>query len=249
MRLSVIVPMYNEAKRFRNGVVPILTYLSEKHPTTEVILVDDGSDDETAQKAEMALKEFPNLETQLISLRHHAGKGAAVKHGMLAAHGTYRMFIDADHALPIDSIEDALPKLEFEFDIVIGSRSLYKGKGTLSPPWWRQHMGRILNWVLRIFMQLPHSDTQCGFKVFSKYAAEICFSKQTLDGFAFDVELLWVAKKYKLRIYEMPILLTHVGESRVRIVRDSLKMLQDLIKIRQLHVDTNDTKERKSKHL
>ena len=232
--LSVVIPMFNESARLESGVASVLKHLARMHPCAEVILADDGSTDDTAPRATALLREFPNLSGQVLSLPH-AGKGAAVRLGMLKAGGEIRVFLDADNATPIEELDRLLPMVRTDRTIIIGSRALNPSLLERRQPWWREHMGRTFNHLLRLIVSLPYKDTQCGFKLFGKMAAEKCFSQQTLLGFAFDVELLWIARKENLEVWEIPVRWRHVPESRVHPIRHSFQMAMDTFRIRFRH--------------
>ncbi len=224
--------MYNEAERFQVGLIPILKYLEVKFPRSEVLLVDDGSHDDTSTKLKELINGFPNLAVKAISFAVNRGKGAAVREGMRKATGTYRLFADADNATPIEEIERLLPMVKTSESIVIGSRGLDSTKLEVRQPWWRERAGRIFNALLRFIVGLPFHDTQCGFKLFGAKAAEICFRKQRLDGFAFDVELLWIARSHHFPVTEVPVRWRHVPQSRVQLLTHGFRMAIDALRIR-----------------
>lgn len=226
--------MYNEAIRIGTGVKAILDHLSSHYPGTQVILVNDGSQDDTAAQAATLLEDYPTLAGELLSIPR-TGKGGAVQAGMKKGSGEIRLFADADNATPIEELDRLLPMVESEETIVIGSRAVDRSLLEQRQPWWRERMGRTFNLLLRTLVNLPYKDTQCGFKLFGKKAAEICFSKQTLTGFAFDVELLWIANREGLKVREVPVRWRHVPDSRVHPIRHSLHMAMDALRIRLRH--------------
>jgi dolichyl-phosphate beta-glucosyltransferase len=232
--LTVVIPMFNESTRLESGVRPALRYLADHHPGAEVILVNDGSHDDTALRAAALLKEFPTLRGELLSLPR-TGKGGAVRAGMLKGSGDVRVFLDADNATPIEELDRLLPMVQNDRTIVIGSRAIDTSLLEQRQPWWRQGMGRTFNRFLRLIVDLPYKDTQCGFKLFGKTAAETCFGGQTLRGFAFDVEILWIAKKQGFEVLETPVRWRHMPESRVHPIRHSLQMAIDTLRIRFRH--------------
>jgi dolichyl-phosphate beta-glucosyltransferase len=229
--LSVVVPMFNESPRLTEGVGTTLTHLSQTYPGCQVILVDDGSFDDTAAKAEHLLERFPEISGKLLRLVR-TGKGGAVKAGMLQATGDVRVFLDADNATPIEELDRLLPMVKNDRTIVIGSRALDRSLLEYRQPWWREGMGRTFNHFLRLLVDLPYRDTQCGFKLFGRTAADACFSRQTVSGFAFDVELLWIARKERFTVLEVPVRWRHIRDSRVAPLRHSLQMAKDVIRIR-----------------
>jgi len=227
--------MFNEAGRMEHSLRPMLSYVDRHRLRGEVILVDDGSRDDTLDRARELLLTLENSRGTAISLGVNRGKGAAVREGMMNAVGDVRLFADADNATPIEELDRLLPMVSSPRHIVIGSRSIDRSMLEIRQPWWREHMGKSFNLILRSLVGLPFHDTQCGFKLFGAEAARICFSRQKLDGFAFDVELLWVARLQGLEVRETPVRWRHVEESRVDPVRDSLRMLRDALKVRLLH--------------
>ena len=233
--LSIVVPMFDEADRLDRGLAPILDHLSARHAGAEVLLVDDGSRDATVARANALLALHPRLRGRLLALERNYGKGAAVRAGMLAATGVVRGFVDADNAPPIEELDRLLPLVRSPRQIVIGSRGLDAALLEQRQPWWRERMGRGFNFLLRAGLGIPHRDTQCGFKLFGLEAAELCFTRQTIDGFAFDLEVLWVAGMEGLDVVEVPVRWRHVSQSRVHAVRDSIRMALDAWRIRRRH--------------
>lgn len=232
---SLIVPMFNEAGRMERTLRPMLSFVDQHHLRGEVVLVDDGSTDQTFARAQELLQTLENSRGTAITLGVNRGKGAAVREGMKKATGSVRLFADADNATPIEELDRLLPMVSSPRHIVIGSRSIDRSLLEVRQPWWRERMGKSFNLILRSIVGLPFHDTQCGFKLFGEEAAEICFSRQKLDGFAFDVELLWIARLHGLEVTETPVRWRHVDESRVDPLRDSLRMLRDALKVRWLH--------------
>lgn len=236
--LSVIIPSYNEQKNISRGVLDQVTqFLKEQDYTWEVILSDDGSTDGTTK----ILEEFAQKNKGVKVLKNiHAGKGPTVQSGMLAANGEWRLFTDFDQSTPLKEVKKLL-KYTNEYDVIIGSREII-GATRDKEPWYRHLMGRGFNLLVQILAIPGILDTQCGFKLFSASAAENLFSnliiygrqKQRSDAFtgAFDVEALFLAKKYDLQVREVPILWKHFETDRVSPVKDSLRMLFDIMKIR-----------------
>lgn len=226
--LSIVIPAYNEEVRITQTLETLVDYLQRQSYSWEVVVADDGSEDATASLIEAAANQHPGI--RLVSLDHR-GKGWAVKGGMLSAQGRYRFLADADLSMPIEHLERFLPPNLDEFDIAIGSREA-PGSRRFNEPLRRHLMGRVFNWMVRLLAVRGFSDTQCGFKCFSATAAQRLFSLQKLDGFAFDVELLYLARKLGLRIIEVPIEWHHSPESKVRLVRDSIRMGRDMLRVR-----------------
>lgn len=227
MRLSLIIPAYNEEERLGDTLTKTFAYFSAQSYDAEVIVVDDGSRDSTAA---LVRESFPQVH--LISYRPNRGKGYAVKSGMLAASGEYRMFFDADGSTPIEEVEKLWPRFDAGADVVIGSRSLPESDVRVRQHFLREMMGRTFNFFVKTVLQEPFIDTQCGFKAFTARSVDIIFTRQRLDRFAFDTELLYIAAKHSLRIDEVPVLWRNSPRSRVRIVRDSARMFIELFRIR-----------------
>ena len=232
--LSVIIPAYNEERRLPETLETVSAYLRGKPFEWEIIVADDGSNDSTSDVVDRAAREDERVK--LLALPHR-GKGWAVKNGMLAASGEYRFLCDADLSMPIHLLERLLPEHTpsqehaASLDIVIGSREA-PGAIRIGEPRRRWLMGRVFNAVTRILATPGISDTQCGFKVFSDTAAETLFELQTLDGFAFDAEILFLARRRGFGIVEVGIDWHYRSESKVRPIRDGWNTLRDLVIIR-----------------
>ena len=224
--LSVVIPAYNEARRLGPSLEALRRRLELRFARFELIVVDDGSRDGTAALA----RGFSGA--RLIELGRNRGKGAAVREGMLAAKGDFALFTDADLSTPIEEVEPFLDRLKAGADIVIGSRALPGSELRVRQSRLRESMGKIFNRVMRALCGLPYRDTQCGFKAFTKDAARAVFSRARIDGFAFDVEALTIARSLRLKVEERPVPWTNSPDSRVRIVRHSLEMLRDVLRIR-----------------
>ena len=227
--LSIIMPAYNEEERIGESVTGVLAYLDRQPFTWEVIVVDDGSGDRTREVVEDVGRV---LEAPVrVIPAPHGGKGWAVRRGMLAASGAYRFMADADMAMPIEQIDRFLDRMKEGHDVVIGSRQVEGARRFDEPP-GRHLRGRVFNWLVRLLAVRGFYDTQCGFKCFTGAAAEALFGAMSTDGFGFDVELLYLAKKRGLSIVEIPIDWRHHPSSRVSPMRDSFVMLKDIIRIR-----------------
>lgn len=239
LTLSVIIPSYNEQRNVQAGVLePVLTYLQHQSYTWELILSDDGSSDGTSA----ALQDFAQRDDRIRVLANaHAGKAPTVTAGMLAATGKWRLFTDFDQSTPISELEKLWPWTEKGYDVVIGSREIAGAKRDVEP-WYRHLMGRGFNIVVQLLTISGISDTQCGFKLFSQDATQVLFPKlrvygsQTVRGDAFtgafDVELLYLAKKNRYLIKEVPIYWQHRPTDRVSPLKDSLRMFRDVFKIK-----------------
>lgn len=232
--LSIIIPAYNEEKRVLPTLAKIGAYLSKRGFPYEIIIVDDGSTDNTLHM----VKNFACSHNHIAVLANerNSGKGYSVKKGMLSAKGKYIFFTDADLSTPIEEIEKCLPYLTDGYDVVIGSRSLPESDITIHQPWYREKMGKIFNFMVHMVLIQGIVDTQCGFKGFKKEVVKTVFTRCSIDGFSFDVEALYLARKFNFKIKELPIRWENSALSKVNPVRHSLQMFKDLflIKIKDL---------------
>jgi len=227
--LSIIVPALNEEGRLPDTLAQISGFLQAQRYTAEVLVVDNGSTDRTAEIA----AEFSRSHSGFRLLQHpRRGKGLALRLGMRAARGEYRFICDADLSMPIEEMNRFLPPGLEGYDIAIASREA-PGAVRYGEPAYRHWIGRIFNALVRV-LAVPHfQDTQCGFKCFRASVAEDLFSVQRLDGWTFDVEVLFIGLQRGYRVVEVPIPWTYNPGSRVRPLRDSLTMLADLFRIRR----------------
>jgi len=228
LHLSVVIPAYNEASRLPETLAAINEYLTARPYTWEVIVADDGSEDDTAEIVREFGKTHPGF---VVHTFPHRGKGGAVKRGMIEAVGAYRFLCDADLSMPIDLLDRLLPPSAPAVDIVIGSREA-EGANRIGEPRGRWLMGRVFNSFTRLLAAPGIRDTQCGFKVFRGEAADNLFRSQTLDGFAFDAEILFLARKRGFTVAEVGIDWYYRSESKVRPFRDGWRTLRDLVLIR-----------------
>ena len=226
--LSVVIPAYNEERRLPETLETVCAYLATQAYSWEIVVADDGSDDATPAIVARAAQK--DQRVKLLSLPHR-GKGWAVKNGMLAACGELRFLCDADLSMPIVLLDRLLPGGDSPLDVVIGSREA-PGARRIGEPRRRWLMGRVFNTMTRILATPGIDDTQCGFKVFRATAAETLFSLQTLNGFAFDAEILFLARRRGFRMAEIGIDWHYRSESKVRPIRDGLRTLRDLLIIR-----------------
>ncbi len=226
--LSVIIPAFNEAERIVSSLNSVAAYLGAQTYAWEILIVDDGSADDTASLVSRAAQELNGVR---LLRREHFGKGWAVRAGMLEARGIYRFMCDADLAMPIEWLNEFLEKMDAGADIVIGSREIF-GARRYDEPLYRHLRGRIFNWVVRAVAIRGFQDTQCGFKCFSEAAADSLFSRQRTRGMGFDVEILYLAAKLGYSVLEMPVEWRHQPGSKVRPGLDSLDMLKDTLLIR-----------------
>lgn len=229
IELSVVIPAYNEAGRLPGTLEQVLAHLSHHGPSFEVLAVDDGSTDHTAE----LVKRIAARDERVRLIREpHRGKGAAVRSGALAAVGRRVIFCDADLSSPVEELT-RLPKLlgEASVQVVIASRE-GQGANRVGEPFYRHLMGRVFNFVVRTLAVPGVRDSQCGLKCFTHQAARDIFTRQTVEGFGFDVEILFLARKRGYRIREVPVTWRHVPASRVDPLRDTLRMLSDVLRVR-----------------
>jgi len=232
--LSIIVPAYNEATRLGNSLRAIVTYLNENFPEAELIVVDDGSSDKTAQIARARLDEGGNLRTSLISYKSNLGKGRAVRLGLQAARGEIALFSDADLSTPITESPKLIEPIETGVcDLAFGSRALDRELIGVRQSWRREQGGRVFNLAVRLATGLPFWDTQCGFKAFRMSVCRPLIEAATIDRFGFDVELLYLAYKAGLKLKEIPVRWDHNEGSKINLASDSFKMLGEVGLIRQ----------------
>lgn len=227
--ISIIIPAFNEALRLPATLDRIERYLSTASITAEVIVVDDGSRDGTADVVRRRVGQWPQLK--LLAAERNGGKGAAVRLGMAAAHGRYRIFSDADLSVPIDDVEKLLRALRGGAGVAIASRGLRQSQVELHQPWYRETMGKIFNVLVRIFVFGGVHDTQCGFKAFTAEVADRVFPVLQTRGFGFDVEVLYRARKAGYRIEEIPTRWINSPQSRVHPIRHSTAMFLELLAI------------------
>src|SRR3990170_5983554 len=229
--MSIVIPAYNEEKRIRGSLSETCTYMSGSGMDYEVIVVDDGSSDGTSRIVESMVTDFPKV--RLVRYEKNRGKGHALRTGVLVTKGDFVLVMDADLSTPMEELRKLMPYLsEGGFDIAIGSRALALSDIIRKQPWWRRGMGKTFNKIVKALVIGGFSDTQCGFKLFIGEIARSLFGEAKIDRFAYDVEILALAKKKGYRIKEVPIRWINSPESRVDPVKDSLQMLADLVRIR-----------------
>lgn len=236
--LTVIVPAYNEAERLGAALPPVLAWLDGYAPTAQVLLVDDGSTDTTLAVCHRLAASDPRL--QVASLGRNRGKGAAVRRGVELADRDWILFTDADFSTPIAELPRLSALAEAGAPIVIGSRDHKEARVERRQPLYRETMGRIFNRIVQAMALPGFSDTQCGFKLFRADVARRCFSRQTIERFAFDVEVLYVARQLGYRIEEVGVCWRNDDRSTVHPVRDASRMLVDVARIRYRHRGHSD---------
>lgn len=228
--LSIIIPAFNEVERIGKTIEKVVDYLNKKDFTWDIIVVDDGSTDGTLN----LLKKYDKY-VKYISQGKNKGKGAAIRRGMLESDSQFRIFTDADLSTPIYEIEKILPILNSGVDVCIGSRALDRKMVKEHQPFYREWMGRVFNGFVQMIVFRGISDTQCGFKGFTADAANKIFSNAKINGFSFDVEALYLARKYGLNIVQVPVEWYNDARSKVSPIKDSYNMFKELFKIRKLH--------------
>jgi dolichyl-phosphate beta-glucosyltransferase len=222
--LSVVIPAYNEERRLVPTLARIQQYLAAHGYRSEIIVVDNASSDRTSEVARAAGVRVLPEPTR--------GKGAAVRAGMLAASGEYVLFSDADLSTPIEEIEKLLAALRAGADVAIASRALPESNITVHQPWYRELVGRAGNVLVRALAVHGVADTQCGFKLFPHDSAQRLFGAQRMTGIAFDMEILFLAQRLRMKIAEVPVTWVDSPDSRIDRVRDSLDAIKDLVRIR-----------------
>jgi glycosyltransferase involved in cell wall biosynthesis len=229
---SVVIPCFNEAARIGQTVRATLEYLNSASPESELIVVNDGSTDETSTIARNALAPA-KIEARLLENFPNRGKGAAVGRGLLAAQRPIGLFFDADLSTPLSEIPKVIePIANGDVDLAFGSRALDRSLIGQHQPWRREQAGRVFNLLVRIATGLPFWDTQCGFKAFRLDVCRPILEAARIEGFAFDVELLYLADRAGLRLREIPVRWNHAEGSKVQFIHDSLGMLREVIALR-----------------
>ena len=227
---SIIIPAYNESERLAVSLPKVLDYLDRLGAPAEIVVVNDGSSDDTAEVARRFGRLHP--EVRLVENPGNRGKGYSVRHGMLAATGDVLLFTDADLSSPITEAGKLFEAIEHGADAAIGSRWLRAELQTERQPWHRQLYGRLFNLALRLTLGLNYRDTQCGFKAFTRAAAHTIFPRQRVERWGFDPELLFLANKFKLRTAEVPVAWAHDHRSKISPLRDGIKMGVEMLSVR-----------------
>lgn len=232
--ISIIVPAYEEQARLGDSVRQILAYVERGKLSAELIIVDDGSKDNTAGIAESAASDYPDLPSEIIRYETNRGKGFAVKTGLLAARAPLAVFSDADLSTPIEELPKLVEPIERgEYDVTFGSRALDRRLIGEHQPWRREQGGKVMNLIIKTMSGLPFADTQCGFKAFDMKKFRPLLEKMTVDRFGFDVEFLFVAAYHNLRLKEIPVRWNNVEGSKVNVLRDTRRMFTELNQIRR----------------
>jgi len=229
---SAVIPVFNEAGRLAKSLRLTIDYLADAAPESELIVVNDGSTDNSGSIAREILPSA-KIETRLLENCPNRGKGAAVRKGLFAARKPIGLFFDADLSTPLAEIPKLIePIARGEVDIAFGSRALDRHLIGNHQPWRREQSGRIFNLIVRITTGLSFWDTQCGFKAFRLDVCRPILEAAKIEGFAFDVELLYLARRAGLRLREIPVRWNHSEGSKIRLVHDSLRMLGEIVELR-----------------
>jgi glycosyltransferase involved in cell wall biosynthesis len=227
---SIIIPAYNESGRIRPTLDELLRYTQQRNWDVEILVVDDGSRDDTAQIVREYGKSHPHI--LLLENPGNRGKGFSVRNGMLHARGDICLFTDADLSSPISEAPKLFDAITAGADIAIGSRWLRSDLQTERQPLYRQAFGRIFNIVLRLFLGLNFADTQCGFKAFRHQAAQRIFPLQRIERWGFDPEILFLARRQGLTVKEVPVVWAHSEGTRLHPFRDGLRMFIEVLRVR-----------------
>lgn len=232
--LSIVIPAFNESERLGRPLRQVFAHLTKNRPKSEVIVVDDGSSDDTVAVAKRAFSEFPAIASRIVQYDGNRGKGFAVKTGLQQAAADVALFSDADLSTPIEEADKLVAPIEAgEYDVVFGSRALDRSLIGTHQPWRREQGGRVINLMIRTLSGLAFADTQCGFKAFNLAKFRPLLEMMTVDRFGFDVEFLYVAKYHGLRLAEVPVRWNDVAGSKVSAVRDTRRMVSELLQIRR----------------
>jgi glycosyltransferase involved in cell wall biosynthesis len=232
--LSVVIPAYNEGPRLPSTLERVAQYCAEGVEQAEILVVNDGSRDQTGALARRLAGERSSERLQIRVLENpgNRGKGYSVRHGMQEARGEWVLFSDADLSAPIEECEKLFAALGDRYQVAIGSRALDRSLIGVHQSVFRENAGRIFNLCMRLLTGLPFADTQCGFKLFRRDAAREIFRRQRLERFGFDVEVLYLARKLGYRTVEVPVRWNHVEGTKVSMAGDSLQMFVDLWRVR-----------------
>jgi dolichyl-phosphate beta-glucosyltransferase len=227
---SIVIPAYNESARIGATLKRVLAYVDSCAWKAEIIVVNDGSRDDTADVVRSFAAKDSRL--QLVENPGNRGKGYSVRNGMMHASGELLFFTDADMSSPIEEAPKLLEAIAAGADVAVGSRWLHSETQTQRQPLYRQLFGRIFNGALRIILGLRFADTQCGFKIFSRRAADIIFPLQKIERWGFDPELLFLAERFGFKVAEIPVAWAHSEGSRIRYFRDGMRMFWEMLRIR-----------------
>jgi dolichyl-phosphate beta-glucosyltransferase len=233
-KISIVVPAYNEAGRLGGSLRTIVAYLNDQREASELIVVDDGSIDNTAEVAEQSMGDAGAVATRVIRYEKNRGKGYAARTGLLAAQANIALFSDADLSTPITETPKLVdPIRRGKYDLTFGSRALDRRLIGVHQPWRREQGGRVFNLIVRLATGLPFWDTQCGFKAFRMNVCRPLIETAQIDRFGFDVELIYLAHLARLRLCEIPVRWDNDPASKVAVMRDSWRMVDEVRRIRR----------------
>lgn len=233
-QISIVIPAFEESERLGDSIRKILSYIKKENLDAELIIVDDGSKDNTTEVGKKVCGDFPELPTKVIRYEQNRGKGFAVKTGLLEAQGEVALFSDADLSTPITELPKLVkPIQDGEFDVTFGSRALDRSLIGTHQPWRREQGGKVFNFIVRTLTGLPFWDTQCGFKAFNMQKFRPLLELMQIDRFGFDVEFLYVANFKGLRLNEIPVRWDHCDGTKVSVFRDSQRMFNEVRLIRK----------------
>jgi dolichyl-phosphate beta-glucosyltransferase len=228
--LSIVIPAYNEQHRLASSLTKILDFVEREQLAAEVLIVDDGSSDETSRIAEGALAGRPG---RVLRNSENSGKGFSVRRGVLEASGRWVLMTDSDLSTPIEEYSRlAAVARDRDCDVVFGSRALPDSNVEIHQNWMRETMGKTFNLLIRMLTGLRHRDTQCGFKLMDRTRVKPLFERMVIDRFAFDVELLFLCDRFGLKVEEFPVTWRNDAQSRVSVLADPVNMLWDVIRVR-----------------
>ncbi len=232
--VSIVVPAFDEQDRLASPLSRILAYIGQSKLAAELIVVDDGSSDNTAEVARKLLSESPKIESKVIRYEPNRGKGFAVKTGLLASRAEIAIFTDADLSTPIEELPKLVEPIRAgEYDVTFGSRAIDRSLIGTHQPWRREQGGRVMNQIIKQMSGLRFYDTQCGFKAFNMLEFRPLLDLMTIDRFGFDVEFLFVAQYHGLKLAEIPVRWNDVAGSKVSVFRDTRRMFSELYQIRK----------------
>ena len=230
VRYSIVIPAYNETQRIGRALEQIVAWVRQEGLTAEILVVDDGSRDNTPDLVREHASRHPII--RLVSNPGNRGKGYSVRHGMREATGDLLLFTDTDLSAPIAEAAKLFREIEAGAGVAIGSRWLQRQSQTTRQPLYRQLGGRIFNLWLRLVLDLPFQDTQCGFKAFHRPAADALFAAQLVEGWGFDAELLYLARRFGIRAVEVPVVWADDARSKINPYVDGLKIVTDVLRVR-----------------
>jgi dolichyl-phosphate beta-glucosyltransferase len=232
--ISIVIPAYNESARIGPTLARIAEYCGAGFERFEIIVVNDGSSDDTAAVVSDAGRKIPALRYE--AYEQNRGKGYAIRFGVAMSRGDLVLISDADLSTPVEEIEKLLVFHDAGYDIIIGSRAVEGSRIQVKQPFWRVFMGKVFNRIVRFLILEDFKDTQCGFKLFDGSSARALFSSASVDRFAYDVEILYLAREAGYRIKEVPIRWLNSPDSKVSPLKDSLQMLKDIIRVRMSRI-------------